>query len=251
MSGDIEEGLEGPSLREVLMSAAAASRESHDYQAAVAAYRTLYARSPNDVEVAVEFARNLRFIGRLSQAVTILDRTLKKQPDDARLLAERGKVELARSRPIRALELLDRAVESEPGEWRTHSAIGIARDLLGRYEPARHSYRTALELSPGNPTVLNNLALSQALSSNIDLGIATLTRLVSRPDASAQSRQNLALLHAWKGELRKAENLARRDLPDEMADNNLNYFRGLAATPRRRGPISTPRGSEPRPPQAD
>ena len=236
----LDDGFEGESLREVLLRTAAASNERQDYQSAAAAYRTLYARDSADVEIVFNFARYLRFIGRLPQAIAILDRALNERPDDARLLAERGKVELARSRPVRALEFLDRSVKIDPGDWRTHSAIGIAQDFMGRYDQARRSYRVALQLSPGNPVVLNNLALSQALSRNIDLGIATLKELVSLPDASAQARQNLALLHAWKGEMVEAENLARRDLPDETVDNNLKYFRSLGGASRMRGPIAKP-----------
>ncbi len=237
---NMDEGLGSASLREVLLRTAAASSESHDYQSAAAAYRTLYARDADDIEIVFKYARNLRYIGQLREAILILDRALIKLPDDARLLAERGKVELARSRPVKALEYLERSVEGEPGEWRTHSAIGIARDFMNRFEQARLSYRAALKLSPGNPVILNNLALSQALSRDIDLGIATLKELVSLPDASAQARQNLALLHAWKGDLVEAENLARRDLPDETVDNNLEYYRGLGDASRPQDQIEKP-----------
>ncbi len=229
---NMNEGLESGSLREVLLRTAEASSESHDYQSAAAAYRTLYARDADDIEIVFKYARNLRYIGRLPDAILVLDRALKKLPDDARLLAERGKVELARSRPVQALKYLERSVKSDPDEWRTHSAIGIARDFMNRFEQARLAYRAALKLSPGNPVILNNLALSQALSHDIDLGIATLSELVSLPNASAQARQNLALLHAWKGDLAKAETLARRDLPDETVDNNLEYYRGLGDASR-------------------
>lgn len=237
---DLDKGLETGSLRQVLLRSAAGSVENHDYQSAAAAYRTLYARDPDDPEIALGFARNLRFIGALRQAIELLDRALDDDPDDGRLLAERGKIELARSRPVRALVFLDRAIEQAPDDWRTHSAIGIARDLMGRYERAARSYRAALKLSPGNLVVLNNLALSQALGRDIDLAIATLSEVVAQPQASAQSRQNLALLHAWNGDLAEAETLARRDLANDTVDNNLDYFRGLGVKPIERNPISKP-----------
>ena len=239
-TSNLDGSLEASSLREVLLQTAAASSESHDYESAAATYRTLYARDPADVDIIFNFARTLRYTGRLPLAIQILDRALKERPDDARLLAERGKIELARSRPVQALVFLDRSVKIEPGDWRTHSAIGIARDFMNRYDQARLSYHAALALSPGNPVVLNNLALSQALSRNIDIGIATLSELVLLPDASAQTRQNLALLHAWKGELAKAETLARRDLANEEVDNNLEYFRGLGDASNARGVVAKP-----------
>ena len=243
---DLDGSLEESSLREVLLRTATAASESNDYQSAAAAYRTLYAREPENADIIFQYARTLRFTGGLSLAIQILDRALKDRSDDARLLAERGKVELARSRPVKALEYLDRSVQIDPGNWRTHSAIGIARDFMNRYDQAQVHYAAALKLSPGNPVVLNNLALSQALSRNIDLGIATLSELVSLPDASAQARQNLALLHAWKGELAEAETLARRDLPNEAVDNNLEYFRGLrGASSVQRPPIKTEKLQQP------
>ena len=82
------------------------------------------------------------------------------------------------------------------------------------------------------------------MSRDIDIGIATLTELVSLPDASAQARQNLALLHAWKGELAAAETLARRDLPNETVDNNLEYFRGLDGAANEPDPKTAPKKPE-------
>jgi Flp pilus assembly protein TadD len=233
--------LEESSLREVLLRTASAAIERDDYQSAGAAYRTLYAREPKNPDIVFSYARTLRYTGGLPLAIEVLDRALAERPEDARLLAERGKVELARSRPVKALDYLERSAKIDPKDWRTHSAIGVARDFMNRYAQARESYATALKLSPGNPVVLNNLALSQALSRKIDVGIATLRELVSLPDASAQARQNLALLHAWKGELAAAETLARRDLSNETVDNNLEYFRGLDGAAGAPGPATAPK----------
>lgn len=230
-TSDTKDALEGASLHDILLKSATASGENYDYRSAAAAYRTLYLRDHDDIDIALGYARNLRFVGALKQAAEVLDRALKDHPDHGGLLAERGKVEMARSRPVRALEFLERAVERDPDDWRTHSAIGIARDFTGQYELARRSYHAALKLSPDNPAVLNNLALSHALANNIDIAIGMLTKLASQPDASVQSRQNLALLLAWKGDMVEAENLARRDLEEATVVNNMNYFRSLAGAP--------------------
>ncbi len=49
-----------------------------------------------------------------------------------------------------------------------------------------------------------------------------------QPSASAQARQNLALLMALKGDAQAAERLARKDLPPTMADANIEYYRSIA-----------------------
>jgi Flp pilus assembly protein TadD len=71
--------------------------------------------------------------------------------------------------------------------------------------------------------------LSQASSGDLDGAIATLEQAIDQPAASAQTRQNLALLMALKGDPDAAERLARKDLPPDVADNNNAYFRMISA----------------------
>ena len=49
-----------------------------------------------------------------------------------------------------------------------------------------------------------------------------------QPSASAQARQNLALLMALKGDSEAAERLARKDLPPAVAEANIEYYKSLA-----------------------
>jgi Flp pilus assembly protein TadD len=126
------------------------------------------------------------------------------------------------------------AIQNGARDWQTHSALGIAYDILGRHHQARDSYSAALTVAPDNPTVLNNLALSHALTGEVDQGIAILARVATAYGSTAQLRQNLALLYAMKGDTAKAAEIARRDLsPDEIA-NNLDYFRRYVSDPGKR-----------------
>ena len=58
-------------------------------------------------------------------------------------------------------------------------------------------------------------------------------RAADLPAATAQVRQNLALLLALKGDGAEAERLARRDLPPEQARTNGETLRALATAARR------------------
>jgi Flp pilus assembly protein TadD len=104
----------------------------------------------------------------------------------------------------------------------------VAYDYQTDYADAREAYAQALIASPKNPSVLNNLALSQASSGDLDGAIATLQQAIDQPSAVAQTRQNLALMLALKGNPDAADRLARKDLPSDVADNNMAYFRMIA-----------------------
>ncbi len=213
-----------------LMKAAQASQGSYDYGAAASFYANLYQRNPENREALLGYVRNLRYVGSPERAIGALRGALENTPEDGELLAELGKAELAAGRPEQAVETLTAAAEFAPDDWRIHSALGIAYDRLEAYEEAMSSYEEALRLSPDNPTVLNNLALSRALAGDLDGGVAALKRAetLARPGAILQIRQNLALLHALKGDFREAERLTKSDLPEKIAEHNLEYYQVLA-----------------------
>lgn len=216
----------GP-LRDILLKSATSSFAAHEYSSAVAAYQTLYARDPTDVEVIVGLVRNLRYAGSVDNAIAIAESAMARPIKDPRLLAERGKLELARGRPEGAIYYFRDLIGQGIADWQIHSAFGIACDLLGWFEEAREAYHAALAASPGNASVLNNLALSYALQGDVDRAITILTRVAESPAAAIQIRQNLGLLYAFKGETSRAGDIARRDLPPREAASNLDYYRAI------------------------
>jgi Flp pilus assembly protein TadD len=211
----------------VLLKSATASHNAHDYMSAVASYRTLYARDPTDVEVVLGLVRSLRYVGSLEPAIEIVDNAMARSPRESRLTSERGKLELARGKPEAALLFFASAIEQGAKDWQTFSASGIALDMLGRHGQARDRYTAALDLSPSNASVLNNLALSFALAGNIDRGIGILSHVAGEFGSSMQVRQNLALLYALRGDFSKAEDLARQDLGEDEALTNVEYFKRI------------------------
>lgn len=214
-----------PSLR----AAAASAEAARDYKAAAQHWGTLYRRHPENSDVAVALARTLRYAGQPQQGADIMQAQLEGKPDDADLLTELGKDYLAADRLPLAQSALERARAAASKRWDVHSALGVTLDAQGRFDEAAQAYAQALELSPDNPRVLNNLALSQALNGHLDQAVVTMGRAADHPRASTQIRQNLALLLAIKGDPAKAEKLVRQDLPADMARNNAAILRALAA----------------------
>ena len=112
-------------------------------------------------------------------------------------------------------------------DWEFHALHGVLYDHLGRFEDAQNSYGAALEFSPRNVSVLNNLSISLAQAGKLDEAISLLIDLVNSEYANPQVRQNLALLYGLKGDLAEAMSLANEDLPPETVAQNLEAFRML------------------------
>jgi Flp pilus assembly protein TadD len=210
-----------------LLQAATRAEETGGWLAAVATYRSLHERRPDDPVAAAGLARALRNAGQLPEALRVANEAALKFPRDAHVVGEQGKALLASRDIPGALNALQAAASLPDADWTIHSAIGVAHDLAGQHDAAQQAYARALELSPGNPTVQNNLALSLALSGNIDAAIAKLEPHQISDKTTPQTRQSLALLYALRGDLDRTEELVRKDLPEKLANENLAYYRLL------------------------
>lgn len=205
-------------------TAAATSQEKFDYQSAAKYYQNLYSRDPDDMEALLGLVRNLRYIGSPAQSAALLEQALPENPDVFALRAEYGKALVASGRAQDAIEVLVDLLREIPDDWELLSALGIAYDFLDDPGKAEHAYRAALEISPRNSSVINNLALSLALSGKIDDGIALLKDSVGSMQSTPHIRQNLALMYAMKGDIQSARRLAEQDLSQEMVANNIKYY---------------------------
>jgi len=227
-AGSSEGGLSGEMIDSSLMAAATNAESAGDPRTAAAHYSTLHRRHPSNPRYAVRLARMLRLAGENQQALAFLEGFREREKRTPEFLIELGKCYLAADRLNLAAHSLSEAIQAAPESWEAHSTLGVVHDYQGRHADALKAYEAALKVSPNNPAVLNNLALSLAVSGDLSAAIATLEKANDQPKASPQVRQNLALLLAIKGDAAAAERFARKDLPPEVVRNNLRFFRALA-----------------------
>jgi len=213
-----------PALRQAAMLA----ERNASYGEAAQHYAALHGKYPQDKQITLALARNLRFAGNPQQAIAVLNSTTAGQSLDALTLLELGKDYLAADQLNLAKPTLERAKGAAPLNWEILSSLGVVHDYEGNYEQAQLQYDAALFLDPENPTVLNNKALSLAQQGRLDEAVTTMKIATDQPSASAQARQNLALLMALKGDAGAAERLARKDLPPAVAEANIEYYKSLS-----------------------
>jgi len=215
-------------MEPTLRQAAVLAERNASYGEAAQHYAALHSKHPADRTITLSLARNLRFAGNPQQAAAVINSTVAGQAPDALMLLELGKDYLAADQLNLAKPTLERARSAAPLNWEILSSLGVVYDYEGSYKQAQDQYDAALFIDPENPTVLNNKALSLAQEGKLDAAVKTMQAAIDQPSASAQTRQNLALLMALKGDSAAAERLARKDLPPAVAEANIEYYRSLA-----------------------
>jgi Flp pilus assembly protein TadD len=109
-------------------------------------------------------AQMLRLAGNYQEAVNHLSQLMLVAADDPHIISEYGKTLVSMGRADEAEKFLTRAQQLQPDDWTVYSALGVAYDEIGNQKAAQISYERALSLKPGEPSVLNNYALSRMLA---------------------------------------------------------------------------------------
>jgi Flp pilus assembly protein TadD len=212
---------------------ATGSLTKEDLPPLAAAAPTLTA-PPADMEVtpavasAIRKARSLRTAGKKGEALELLDKTAGADKDIA-LIGERGLLALELGKVDKAVDLLGRAQNPKKPDWRLQSAYGAALSAAGRQKEAQDQFNKALAAAPGQPSILNNLALSYALDGRAAEAEKTL-RQASASSSDPQARQNLALILGLNGKAGEARAITEATLPPDTAKDNLAYFDRIGRT---------------------
>ena len=209
----------------------AADPSAMDPVASAAFWGSRYSRDQRDPQIATNYSAALRKIGSKDQAVTIMLKTASLHPKNPEVNFETGKALIEANRAFEAVRYLEGAAAIKTHDWRILSAYGVALDNIGEHSLARQKYNHALKLQPSAISVMNNKALSYAMSGNLQLAEKTLRAATGTAGADARMRQNLALILAIKGDMLEASRLARTDLPPQAADQNIAYYRSLMTQP--------------------
>jgi Flp pilus assembly protein TadD len=145
-------------------------------------------------------AQTLRLSGNYPEAVKHLSQLMMVAADDPRVVSEYGKTLAQMGRPTEAVNFLTRATQLQPTDWTLFSALGVAYDQTGSQDQAKVAYEHALTLRPGEPSVLNNYALSRLLAKDTDMA-RTLAARAEIANATAKDEKimrNIAMIRSME-----------------------------------------------------
>lgn len=185
--------------------------------------------NPHDARVAISYAAVLRRLDQRAQAVAVLQQAAVRNSGNRELMGAYGRALADAGRLREAQEVLARAHSPERPDWRILSAQGTVADQLGEQERAQQLYAAALNIAPGEPTILSNYGLSLALSRKLPQAEAKLREAAAHPQADRRVRQNLALVLGLQGKFEDAEGVLARDLSPQEVAESLGAIRSMIA----------------------
>jgi tetratricopeptide (TPR) repeat protein len=134
------------------------------YDKAIKAFETIPEDSPLWASAEIQIATNLDRLERLDEALARIDKLIAERPDYHDALVARGNLMRMHERWSEAAEaytvVLDKLGTPEPRHWTVVYFRAISHERAGNWDVAEADFRTALELEPDHPSVLNYLGYS-------------------------------------------------------------------------------------------
>jgi Flp pilus assembly protein TadD len=156
------------------MRVADETRAGGDLATAVGIYRRLHEMSPADSKPLARLGSTLTQLKSYTEAAQAYRNALELSPNDPDLRRGLAIVLLSLGQPEPAVVQLEKAIEKDHDDARLYSALGVARDLMGRHDLAQAAYLDGLRLAPKNAGLRNNYALSLAFSGDYGAAVTTL-----------------------------------------------------------------------------
>jgi Flp pilus assembly protein TadD len=215
--------------------ASAASRG--ELEKATAYWGQRFAKSPRDLQTAMNYAKNLKAMGEKQRALAVLQQASLFHGQSRELAGEYGRLALDLDQVSVAGQLL--AAADDPGrpDWRIISARGTVLAKQGKYQDAIPYYERALALAHEHPSILSNLALAHAMNGEPARAESMLRKAAATDRNSLKIRQNLALVLGLQGKYDEANRLASRDMTPENAAENTDYLRRIVKLEPKAAPM--------------
>jgi Flp pilus assembly protein TadD len=155
-----------------------------------------------NLDESIRQATLLRLAGSYPEAVKHLSQLMMVAADDPRVVSEYGKTLAQMGRASDAVNFLTRAEQLSPTDWTVYSALGFAYDQIGNQKQAQTAYEHALVLKPGEPSVLNNYALSRLQAQDTAMAYALAAKAESANASLGDEKiaRNIAMIRSMAPE---------------------------------------------------
>jgi Flp pilus assembly protein TadD len=213
---------------ESIIRVAQATAARGNLPVAVSLYRRAHSLHPGNFDAAYGLARILNKVGANDEALEAYKAALKLKPKSVDALRGMGNTLIMLDRSASAIPHFERALD-QMEDPRLFNGIAVAYDLLDDYKAAQAFYRVGLKTASKSLTLRNNLGLSLLLSGEVEAANRELREVVSSSNATMRHRLNLALGLVLAGDSNTAEIVARFDLDDKSARDQIAYFETIKA----------------------
>lgn len=193
--------------RFIVAEAAKIAIKEGNYASAMMNWDQLISQYPEYEPAYIGYAQAGRKTGAHQQVLVKLFDYKTRNAESADISMEIAKVFYELKDYNKALEEIDEAIEIQNDNWKLYSLRGVVTDKLNYPSEAEASYARALELSPDNPTILNNLAVSKMNNGSYNEAEYFVTKAMNDKKADIQVYRTYAKVLAMKGDLTKAEDL--------------------------------------------
>jgi Flp pilus assembly protein TadD len=193
-----------------------------DYRAALMLYTQAHDGTPNP-DLWLRIAAAHLGHGSPNGALDAYTRILQNDADHFPALEALGLLYLRQRDTEQALANLQRAAVSPAAGWQTHNGLGVLADIAGDHQAAQAHYRDALALRPSSLVVQNNVGYSHFLAGDLEAAERTFERILER-HVYEPTTMNLALVHARRGEYRRAVAQLSSVLATAAAHNDIGFI---------------------------
>jgi Flp pilus assembly protein TadD len=207
---------------------AAEARAKGDLDLALKLYVQRAELDPTDADALFEIGAIYEFRGDAPLAARAYARAVQIEPQHSRALEGLGLRYFAERQLDDARPLLQRAVDADNTLWRSHNALGLIADALGRHSEAGGHYAAALALRPGSAAILNNRGYSQYLAGALDAAERDFRAALAAEPGYDKAWQNLGLIFARRRDYAAALAALERVVAEHVAANDVGYIAMLS-----------------------
>ena len=218
------------SLGEKAAPQAAASQPATpqtELQKATAYWGKEHEKNPKDPQAAINYIRNLKALGAKQQALGVAQNAYGTNPTHKAIASEYGRLALDQDQLSLAEKLLAQADDAVAPDWKIISARGTVLAKQGKYRDAIPQFERALALAPGQPAILNNLALAHAMNGQAEKAEPMLRQAASDQSADPKVTQNLSLVLGLQGKHDDAKSVVMRSMPADEAAEDATYVKQM------------------------
>ena len=152
----------------------------------------------------INLASILFGIGRLPEAINVLEKAAGNNPESAWVLGSLGIYYCEAGELTRAVRTLNRAIEKTPHNVDTLNSLGVAYAQMGKRDDALSLFERVLELDPSSAGTHNNIGAIYLRGEDFPKAIDQFRRAIELAPGFWAAYEGLGAAHAATGQLSEA-----------------------------------------------